>query len=282
MRVRVACISSREGFTLGELLIVVAIIAVLAAVAIPVFAGQLERSRETADAANIRSHYAEVMAEAISSGGDVNIAGSPLGKVALSQTRDGWQAADLGSVIGSVFARVEGSPVEGGFAWVEYSKGQAVLHYNNSGTDPYSINALNVPTVKYTFADGKSFSFPTMIMSNKPSQLQEVFRNLLRDPSLTVSCTNLGSTSNYVGQRLAQDLAKSFAGTAQYDKDFDKVLTVRGASGTYQYYYKKVSGAPKLLAIREITPAMLDEKGKVIHKPMTETDKDGWVAYTGV
>lgn len=37
---------SRKGFTLAELLIVVAIIAVLVAVAIPVFGSQLEKSRK--------------------------------------------------------------------------------------------------------------------------------------------------------------------------------------------------------------------------------------------
>ena len=50
-----------QGFTLAELLIVVAIIAVLVAIAIPVFTSQLERSREATDAANIRSAYAEVI-----------------------------------------------------------------------------------------------------------------------------------------------------------------------------------------------------------------------------
>ena len=44
--------NSKSGFTLAELLIVVAIIAVLVAVAIPVFAGQLEKSREAVDLAN--------------------------------------------------------------------------------------------------------------------------------------------------------------------------------------------------------------------------------------
>ena len=47
------------GFTLAELLIVVAIIAVLVAVAIPVFSTQLERSRQATDLANIRSSYSE-------------------------------------------------------------------------------------------------------------------------------------------------------------------------------------------------------------------------------
>ena len=57
---------NNKGFTLAELLIVVAIIAVLTAIAIPVFTAQLEKSREATDAANIRSAYAEAMADALS------------------------------------------------------------------------------------------------------------------------------------------------------------------------------------------------------------------------
>ncbi len=44
-----------KGFTLAELLIVVAIIAVLVAISIPVFSSQLEKSREQTDIANIRA-----------------------------------------------------------------------------------------------------------------------------------------------------------------------------------------------------------------------------------
>ena len=40
---------NNKGFTLAELLIVVAIIAVLVAIAIPVFTSQLEKSREATD-----------------------------------------------------------------------------------------------------------------------------------------------------------------------------------------------------------------------------------------
>lgn len=53
---------NKKGFTLAELLIVVAIIAVLVAISIPIFSAQLEKAREATDMANIRSAYAEVVA----------------------------------------------------------------------------------------------------------------------------------------------------------------------------------------------------------------------------
>ena len=57
---------NKKGFTLAELLIVVAIIAVLVAVAIPVFSTQLEKSRDAVTTSNLRAAYAEAMTEMIS------------------------------------------------------------------------------------------------------------------------------------------------------------------------------------------------------------------------
>ena len=60
---------NKKGFTLAELLIVVAIIAVLVAISIPIFASQLEKSRDSVDEANIRAAYAELSAALISDDG---------------------------------------------------------------------------------------------------------------------------------------------------------------------------------------------------------------------
>ena len=54
---------NKKGFTLAELLIVVAIIAVLVAISIPIFSAQLEKSRDAVDAANVRSAYAQAAAD---------------------------------------------------------------------------------------------------------------------------------------------------------------------------------------------------------------------------
>lgn len=58
--------NNKKGFTLAELLIVVAIIAVLVAISIPIFTSQLEKAKESTDMANIRSAYAEVTAAYLS------------------------------------------------------------------------------------------------------------------------------------------------------------------------------------------------------------------------
>lgn len=52
-----------KGFTLAELLIVIAIIAALVAIMIPSFSGQIEKAREAADIANLRSAYAEATSQ---------------------------------------------------------------------------------------------------------------------------------------------------------------------------------------------------------------------------
>ncbi|WP_194610240.1 type II secretion system protein [Clostridium vitabionis] len=128
---------NRNGFTLAELLIVVAIIGVLVAISIPIFSSQLEKAREATDAANIRSQYAQVMAEAITDDGDVN-GWKMFGAVELKQQKDKWQSTGLGKNLESVYNRVEGKdPKAGGTAWVEYKDDQVILHYeagNGSGS----------------------------------------------------------------------------------------------------------------------------------------------------
>ena len=54
--------NSKKGFTLAELLIVVAIIGVLVAISIPIFTAQLEKAREATDLANQRAAKAAAVA----------------------------------------------------------------------------------------------------------------------------------------------------------------------------------------------------------------------------
>lgn len=85
---------TEEGFTLAELLIVVAIIAVLVAIAIPVFTNQLEKSREATDAANIRSAIAEVTVDYLNA--DTIAEDGYTVTVSLKQQNDDWQNTTIG------------------------------------------------------------------------------------------------------------------------------------------------------------------------------------------
>lgn len=61
-------LSKKKGFTLMEMMIVVAIIAILIAIIIPTFTGALARAHAAADEANLRAYYAEQMANSILEG----------------------------------------------------------------------------------------------------------------------------------------------------------------------------------------------------------------------
>ena len=81
--------TNKKGFTLMEMLIVVAIIAVLVAIAIPTFSNQLEKSREATDAANIRALYAEQMVEYLNKGAATS------GTYTITQKTTGWENNEL-------------------------------------------------------------------------------------------------------------------------------------------------------------------------------------------
>lgn len=89
---------NNKGFTLAELLIVVAIIAVLVAIAIPVFTSQLEKSRESTDLSNIRSYYAEITTALLT--GDMAKSGD---KVYVANNLEAALGSDLPTTAGDTF-----------------------------------------------------------------------------------------------------------------------------------------------------------------------------------
>lgn len=93
---------NKNGFTLMEMLIVIAIIAVLIAVAIPVFASQLEKAREATDLANVRSAYAQVSTEALLGDSEATVT------VNLKQKQADWQSVDPVNIGGIVHSKNQG------------------------------------------------------------------------------------------------------------------------------------------------------------------------------
>lgn len=61
---------NKKGFTLIEMLVVIAIIAVLVSIVIPVVSSATEKAKEAADAANVRAAIAEITTTALMDGAD--------------------------------------------------------------------------------------------------------------------------------------------------------------------------------------------------------------------
>ena len=78
------------------------IIAVLIAVAIPVFASQLEKAREATDLANVRSAYAQVSTEALLGDSETTVT------VNLKQKQADWQSVDPVNIGGIVHSKSQG------------------------------------------------------------------------------------------------------------------------------------------------------------------------------
>ena len=137
----------KKGFTLAELLIVVAIIAVLVAVSIPIFTSQLEKSRESTDLANARAAYAEVMSAAITEDKDVEYNGEKIydsgvysAKIDLKQKQNDWQSYPV-TIAGVTVTKEhpendhwKGFPGPGGTCTVSYSDENGIIFNWNGGT----------------------------------------------------------------------------------------------------------------------------------------------------
>ena len=90
---------NKKGFTLIEMLVVIAIIAVLVAIVIPVVGSATEKAKEAADAANIRAAIAEVTTVALMDGEE---AANDLDKtVTMTQGTEGFVTEDLTSIGGA-------------------------------------------------------------------------------------------------------------------------------------------------------------------------------------
>lgn len=131
----------KKGFTLAELLIVVAIIAVLVAIAIPVFTSQLEKAKEATDAANIRNAYAELMTKVITEDTTDFI------EVTLNQKKDNWQT-NIDFPCDEI-----GEPKADGKATVSYENGKAVIRYSDShsggGSVTETLDSIRANAIPY-------------------------------------------------------------------------------------------------------------------------------------
>ena len=117
-----------KGFTLAELLIVVAIIAVLVSISIPIFTSQLHKARVATDWANLRAYYAEIQADFISTG--------KYNKKVPYEDKQGSTGFDAFGLKEITFLNGQKVKMQEGFFWVQEDtnrKGYTIAYYCNSG-----------------------------------------------------------------------------------------------------------------------------------------------------
>lgn len=88
---------NKKGFTLIEMLVVIAIIAILVSIVVPTVTNSTEKAKETADAANIRSIVSEITIAGMTAGTD--------------QTSDAYTMTQTGDFDASGITEIAGEPI---------------------------------------------------------------------------------------------------------------------------------------------------------------------------
>lgn len=172
-------LKKKNGFTLLEILIVVAVIAVLVVVAITVVSSSLEKSREASDIANIRSAYSKVLMNTmLTDVEDDSIT------VNLGQKADNWQKSDLEAKLNSL-GIVEGTPVAEGTCKVEWDAEQQKVKFIFEGEGGNSPG-------RYDFGNSRKSRLTTMAKA-----FADLFETLDENILTTFMDWRIGHEPNY-------------------------------------------------------------------------------------
>ena len=128
--------NNKRGFTLVELIVVLTVLAVLAAMLIPALQGYIEKSLETADVLHVREAYMEVLTASLT-----NDTENQVKTVKLKQKQDDWQSMDPITIAGITHYKKDGDtanwkgiPTAGGVCEVSYDATVGVVfRWSESG-----------------------------------------------------------------------------------------------------------------------------------------------------
>ena len=148
-----------KGFTLVELVVVVAILAILVGLLAPSYTKYVERSRESTDLANVRTEYGEMMA-------DINLeAKNPKDAtrtVKPKQKIDDWQSAETITIAG--ISHTVGEKNTENWVGIPHAGGNCEISLNDDNS------------VRFTWTDGNGSDVKNYPFNIKAEDLQSPLR----------------------------------------------------------------------------------------------------------
>lgn len=163
-----------KGFTLVELVVVVAILAILVGLLAPSYTKYVERSRESTDLANVRTAYGEMMADINLDGKDPEEAKRT---VQLKQKIDDWQSAKTITIAGISHTVDEGDTEN--WEGIPKANGTCEISLNDDNSVKFKWSGGNESGgKKYPFRIGEDLQAPLresgVLDSLKPNAFYEI------------------------------------------------------------------------------------------------------------
>ena len=171
-----------KGFTLVELVVVVAILAILVGLLAPSYTKYVERSRESTDLANVRTEYGEMMA-------DINLDGKDPEEakriVPLKQKIDDWQSAETITIAG--ISHTVGEKDTANWEGIPVANGTCEISLNDDNSVKFKWSGRNE-------SGGKKYPFIMNENLMEPLEKSDLLKTLQSNPNFEIDSKATGST----------------------------------------------------------------------------------------